>query len=60
MIRQDIKTTSAAFGSFLFIGGDRYGRCVVKDARSFCGGVFADRTSAIRFAIYECQRRPNR
>ena len=23
-----------------------------------CGGLFADRTEAIRFAIYECQRRP--
>jgi hypothetical protein len=23
-----------------------------------CGGLFANRTEAIRFAMYECQRRP--
>jgi hypothetical protein len=31
---------------------------VVKDARSLCGGLFTNRTEAIRFARYECQRRP--
>ena len=57
MIQQDIKAATAA-GSCLFIGQDLRGRWVVKDPRSMCGGVFADRTSAIRFAMYECQRRP--
>jgi len=56
MIQQDIKAATAA-GSCLFIGHDRCGRWVVKDARS-SGGLFADRTAAIRFAMYECQRRP--
>ena len=57
MIQRDIK---AAFpvGACLFIGQDRCGRWVVKDARSLCGGLFANRTEAIRFAMYECQRRP--
>jgi hypothetical protein len=31
---------------------------VVNDAHSLCGGLFANRTEAIRFATYGCQRRP--
>jgi hypothetical protein len=57
MIQQDIKAGTAV-GSCLFIGQDRSGRWVVKDAQCMCGGLFADRTAAIRFAMYECQRRP--
>jgi hypothetical protein len=58
MIQQDIKAAPATSLSCLFIGRDRAGRWVVKDARSLCGGLFANRTEAIRFAMYECQRRP--
>jgi hypothetical protein len=58
MIQQDIKAASAASYSCLFIGQDRAGHWVVKDAQSLCGGLFANRTEAIRFAMYECQRRP--
>jgi hypothetical protein len=58
VIHQDIKAAPAASLSFLFIGRDRAGHWVVKDARSLCGGLFANRTEAIRFAMYECQRRP--
>jgi len=57
MIQQDIKAASAV-GPCLFIGQDRRGRWVVKDARCMCGAMFTDRTAAIRFAMYECQRRP--
>jgi hypothetical protein len=57
MIQQDIRVATAA-GSCLFIGQDRCGRWVVRDARSICGGLFADRTAAIRFAMYEIERRP--
>ena len=57
MIQQDIKA-AIPVGACLFIGQDRCGRWVVKDARSLCGGLFANRTEAIRFAMYECQRRP--
>jgi hypothetical protein len=56
MIQQNIK--AATVGSCLFIGQDRCGRWVVNDARSMCGGLFSDRTAAIRFAMYECQCRP--
>ena len=45
-------------GACLFIGQDRLGHWVVRDALSMCGGVFANQTEAIRFAIYERQRRP--
>jgi hypothetical protein len=55
MIHQDIKVATDAC---LFIGQDRCGRWVVKDGRGLCGGLFADRTAAIRFAMYECQSRP--
>ena len=58
MIHQDIKAAPAASLSCLFIGRDRAGHWVVKDARSLCGGLFANRTEAIRFAMSECQRRP--
>ena len=58
MIHQDIKAAPAASLSCLFIFRDRAGHWVVKDARSLCGGLFANRTEAIRFAMYECQRRP--
>jgi hypothetical protein len=58
MIYQDIKAADAASYSCLFIGQDRTGCWVVKDARSLCGGLFANRTEAIGFAMYECQRRP--
>jgi hypothetical protein len=58
MIHQHIKTASAANASCLFIGKDHGGHWVVKDAHSLCGGLFANRNEAIRFAMYECQRRP--
>jgi len=55
MIHQDIKVATDAC---LFIGQDHCGHWVVKDGRGLCGGLFADRTAAIRFAMYECQSRP--
>ena len=58
MLHQDIRAAGAARLSCLFIGQDRSGTWVVKDARSLCGGLFTNRTEAIRFAMFECQRRP--
>jgi hypothetical protein len=58
MIQQDIRAAGAARVPCLFIGRDRSGRWVVKDAQSLCGGLFTNRTEAIRFAMVECQRRP--
>jgi hypothetical protein len=56
MIQQNITAAHATETSCLFIGSDRRG--VVKDACGLCGGVFANRNDAIRFAMHECQRRP--
>jgi hypothetical protein len=57
MIQQNIKAAHATETSCLFIGRDRRGQRVVKDACGLCGGVFANRNEAIRFAMHECQRR---
>jgi len=57
MIQQDIKAATT-LGSCLYIGQDRLGHWVVRDARCTCGGLFTDRVQAIRFAMYECQRHP--
>jgi hypothetical protein len=57
MIPQDVKP-AGAIASCLFIGQDRRGGWVVKDPRNQCGGWFANRTEAIRFAMDECRRRP--
>jgi len=58
VLQQDIKAAGAAGSSCLFIGQNRLGQWVVRDAHSICGGLFGNRTEAIRFAMYECQRRP--
>jgi hypothetical protein len=58
MIQHDVRAAGGARSSCLFIGRNRSGRWVVKDTRSLCGGLFTNRTEAIRFAMSECQRRP--
>lgn len=58
MIQQSAIQAASATGSCLYIGQDRFGRWVVRDAECRCGGLFANQTEAIRFAMYECQRRP--
>jgi len=58
MIHQKNVVAAPSVGESLFIGQDRLGQWVVRDARCMCGGLFANRTEAIRFAMYECQRRP--
>jgi hypothetical protein len=58
MIHHPNLTVPAPLGACPFIGQDRLGHWVVRDAKSQCGGMFANQTEAIRFARYECQRRP--
>jgi len=58
MIHQSNIAAAPSLGAALFIGQDRLGQWVVRDARCLRGGLFANRTEAIRFAMYECQRRP--
>jgi len=58
MIHLQHLTAPPPLGACLFIGQDRLGHWVVRDALSQRGGMFANQTEAIRFAMYECQRRP--
>ena len=58
MIQQSNIQATSLVASCLYIGQDRYGRWVVRDAECLCGGLFASQAEAIRFAMYECQRRP--
>ena len=58
MIQQSSIQAALAGGSCLYIGQDRFGRWVVRDAQCLCGGLFANQKEAIRFAMYECERRP--
>ena len=57
-VSHESKIQASATASCLYIGQDHLGRWVVKDVRRFCGGLFATQTEAIRFAMYECQPRP--
>ncbi len=58
MIQRQVIDTATAVRAPLFVGQDRSGRWVVRDARNLCGGLFVNRNEAIRFAMLECQRRP--
>jgi hypothetical protein len=58
VIHQSAIQAASAVGPCLYIGQDHFGRWVVKDTKSMCGGLFANQTEAIRFAMHECQRRP--
>jgi hypothetical protein len=51
------KPENAANASLL-IGQDHCGHWVVRDLRGLCGGVFANRKEALRFAMFDCQRAP--
>ena len=41
-----------------FIGRDSHGAWVVQDDRGLRGGLFVDRTQALRFALFENGNRP--
>jgi len=58
MLHDPNLTATPPLGACLFIGQDRLGHWIVRDALSQCGGLFVSRTEAIRFAMYERQRRP--
>ena len=40
------------------IGKDSRGNWVVQDERGLCGGLFVDRTQALRFAMFENGNKP--
>jgi hypothetical protein len=41
-----------------FIGRNRHGNWVVQDQHHVCGGLFVDRTQALKFALFENGNRP--
>ena len=41
-----------------FLGRDSYGNWVVQDRRHTCGGLFANRKDALKFALFENGNRP--
>ena len=43
---------------FFFIGRDSHGNWVVQDQRHLCGGLFVNRTEALRFALFENGNQP--
>jgi hypothetical protein len=45
-------------GPCLLIAHGPSGLWVVRDERRLCGGTFTNEADAIRFAMAECQRRP--
>jgi len=49
------RTTSS---SLFLVGQDSRGHWVVHDEHGLCGGLFVDRSKAIRFAMDETGRRP--
>ena len=44
--------------SLFFIGRDSRGNWVVRDKAGLCGGLFVNRSEALRFAMLENGRRP--
>lgn len=51
-------TGSNSNASLFMIGKDSQGHWVVQDQRGLCGGLFVDRTAALRFALFENGNRP--
>jgi hypothetical protein len=44
--------------SLFYIGRDSHGRWVAQDQRRLCGGLFVDRATALKFALFENGHRP--
>jgi len=53
MMQRELALEKASKSPCLFVGQDRCGRWVVRDRRGLCGGLFATRTAAIHFAMFE-------
>ena len=49
---------STSRSSHFLIGQNSRGNWVVQDQRGVCGGIFADRAKALRFAMFENGNRP--
>ena len=60
MTQSEPPSTAPGTAAHMFlVGRDSRGRWVVQDERGLCGGLFVDRTRAIRYAMDETGRRPH-
>ena len=41
-----------------YVGRDSHGHWVVQDQKHLCGGLFVDRTTALKFALFENGHKP--
>jgi hypothetical protein len=48
----------SASSSLFLIGKDRGGHWVVQDQRGLCGGLFVNRTEAMKYALFENGHHP--
>jgi hypothetical protein len=58
MMRTMSRHPRPSSGSCLLIGKDRRGQWVVRNEAGTSGGLFVDRTAALRFAMLESVGRP--
>jgi hypothetical protein len=55
---QEPPSATTSKPQLFFIGRDSHNNWVVQDEKHLCGGLFVDRTEALRFAMFENGRRP--
>ena len=58
MNKSEPPSTESPEPNIFLVGRDSRGHWVVQDERGLCGGLFVDRTNAIRFAMDETGQRP--
>lgn len=58
MRRLEQFSSSPPQSPMFFIGQDSRGNWVVQDQECHCGGLFADRSDAIRYALFENGHKP--
>lgn len=57
-MKEEPPSSRSSTSTPFLIGKNRRGNWVVQDQRGLCGGLFADRAAALKFAMFEKGRRP--
>ena len=58
MSKGEPPSTNHSKSSLFLIGKNSRGNWVVQDQKGLCGGLFVDRTEALKFAMFENGNRP--
>jgi hypothetical protein len=58
MSKGEPPSANCSKSSLFLIGKNSRGNWVVQDQRGLCGGLFVDRTEALKFAMFENGNRP--